>query len=145
MLRLFKVLYEWMHDLCRYRITWKTDLFVFDNWKGFGIHFFQQLMFLCVLDINYFLLFFFQWDQFSYPELNNFLKVLDREENECITQLQYKYKVMKRLIKQRLKEIKAERLKGSKPDKVVTKNEIQSEIKCDSGSWFHSYLHCYVK
>ncbi|ESO82339.1 hypothetical protein LOTGIDRAFT_81505, partial [Lottia gigantea] len=44
------------------------------------------------------------WDGFSLPELNNFLVVLSREENEYISQLQYKYKVMRRIITQRLKE-----------------------------------------
>lgn len=50
-----------------------------------------------------------QWDAFSFPELNNFMKVLDREEEEAIAQLQYKYRVMKRIILQRLKELKKEK------------------------------------
>ncbi|KAK6177499.1 hypothetical protein SNE40_015590 [Patella caerulea] len=49
------------------------------------------------------------WDGFSLPELNNFLIVLSREENEYISQLQYKYKIMRRIITQRLKEIRKER------------------------------------
>ncbi|XP_071083448.1 ras association domain-containing protein 1 homolog isoform X3 [Haliotis cracherodii] len=49
------------------------------------------------------------WEGFSRPELNNFLKVLDREEEECVSQLHYKYKVMKRIINQRLKELRKER------------------------------------
>ncbi|XP_041349945.1 uncharacterized protein LOC121369139 [Gigantopelta aegis] len=52
------------------------------------------------------------WDGFSCVELSNFLKVLDREEEECTAQLQYKYKVMKRIISQRLKEIRKERKKA---------------------------------
>ena len=58
---------------------------------------------------NYvFIFFYFQWDAFCVPELNNFMLVLDREENECIEQLKYKYKVMKRLILQRMKELRQE-------------------------------------
>ena len=52
----------------------------------------------------------FQWDAFSVPELKNFLIVLDREENEAIAQLEYKYRVMKRIIQQRLKELRKEQL-----------------------------------
>ena len=50
-----------------------------------------------------------QWDNFSTPELGNFLRVLDREENEYMSQLEYKYKVMRRLISQRMKEIRKEK------------------------------------
>lgn len=49
------------------------------------------------------------WDAFCVPELNNFLRVLDREEDEYVAQLKYKYKVMKRLILQRMKELRLER------------------------------------
>ncbi|CAE1142373.1 RASSF1 [Acanthosepion pharaonis] len=38
-----------------------------------------------------------EWSNFSLPELNNFLKVLDREQDEHINQLQYKYRMMKKL------------------------------------------------
>lgn len=47
-----------------------------------------------------------EWSNFSLPELNNFLKVLDREQDEHINQLQYKYRMMKKVILQRLKEIR---------------------------------------
>ena len=50
----------------------------------------------------------FQWNAFCVPELNNFIRVLDREEQEHLTQLQYKYKVMRRVILQRMKEIRLE-------------------------------------
>ena len=53
----------------------------------------------------------FQWDAFCVPELNNFIRVLDREEQEHLTQLQYKYKVMKRVILQRMKELRIEKEK----------------------------------
>ncbi|XP_052271497.1 ras association domain-containing protein 1-like [Dreissena polymorpha] len=36
------------------------------------------------------------WDAFCVPELGNFLRVLDREEEEYLAQLKYKYKVMRR-------------------------------------------------
>ncbi|XP_052278747.1 uncharacterized protein LOC127877142 isoform X1 [Dreissena polymorpha] len=48
------------------------------------------------------------WDAFCVPELGNFLRVLDREEEEYLAQLKYKYKVMRRLILQRMKEIRQE-------------------------------------
>lgn len=54
----------------------------------------------------FFFLFSLQWSNFSLPELNNFLKVLDREQDEHINQLQYKYRMMKKVILQRLKEIR---------------------------------------
>ncbi|KAK3101340.1 hypothetical protein FSP39_002851 [Pinctada imbricata] len=49
------------------------------------------------------------WEAFSLPELNNFLRVLDREEAEYTSQLEYKYRVMKRIVLQRLKELRKER------------------------------------
>lgn len=54
---------------------------------------------------------YFQWEAFSAPELNNFLRVLDREEGELISQLEYKYKVMKKIIHQRMKELRREKHK----------------------------------
>ncbi|XP_045164575.2 uncharacterized protein LOC123528701 [Mercenaria mercenaria] len=48
------------------------------------------------------------WEAFCTPELNNFLRVLDREEEEYMAQLKYKYKVMKRLILTRMKELRQE-------------------------------------
>ena len=53
---------------------------------------------------------YFQWDAFSLPELQNFMRVLDREENEYCSQLEYKYKVMRKIIQQRLKELRKEKL-----------------------------------
>lgn len=50
------------------------------------------------------------WDAFSLPELQNFLIVLDREEKEYCSQLEYKYKVMRKIIQSRLKELRKEKL-----------------------------------
>lgn len=50
------------------------------------------------------------WDAFSLPELQNFMRVLDREENEYCSQLEYKYKVMRKIIQTRLKELRKEKL-----------------------------------
>ncbi|XP_076109579.1 uncharacterized protein LOC143078606 isoform X1 [Mytilus galloprovincialis] len=50
------------------------------------------------------------WDAFSLPELSNFLIVLDREEKEYCSQLEYKYKVMRKIIQSRLKELRKEKL-----------------------------------
>lgn len=61
-----------------------------------------------------------QWDAFCVPELNNFLRVLDREEDEYLAQLKYKYKVMKRLILQRMKEL---RLETERQKRASTANE----------------------
>ncbi|XP_029638383.1 uncharacterized protein LOC115213513 isoform X3 [Octopus sinensis] len=48
-----------------------------------------------------------EWSNFSHPELNNFVKVLDREESEHIQQLQYKYHMMKKAVERRMKELRA--------------------------------------
>ncbi|XP_052824731.1 uncharacterized protein LOC106878752 isoform X2 [Octopus bimaculoides] len=48
-----------------------------------------------------------EWSNFSNPELNNFVKVLDREESEHIHQLQYKYHMMKKAVERRMKELRA--------------------------------------
>lgn len=50
-----------------------------------------------------------QWEAFSLPELNNFLRVLDREESEYMTELKHKYKFMKKIVQTRLKELRIER------------------------------------
>lgn len=57
-----------------------------------------------------------QWENFSLPELNNFMKVLDREEDEAVAQLRYKYRIMKRIIQQQLKEHRKERLAAESAD-----------------------------
>jgi hypothetical protein len=64
------------------------------------------------------LLFIFQWEAFCTPELNNFLRVLDREEEEYMAQLKYKYKVMKRLILTRMKELRQEHEKQKRRSMV---------------------------
>ncbi|XP_060072780.1 uncharacterized protein LOC132552610 isoform X1 [Ylistrum balloti] len=61
------------------------------------------------------------WENFSKPELENFLLVLDREEKEYISQLQYKYHVMKRIIHQRFKELRKERRKSALMEKQASK------------------------
>lgn len=50
-----------------------------------------------------------QWEAFSLPELNNFMRVLDREESEYMTELKHKYKFMKKIVQTRLKELRIER------------------------------------
>ncbi|XP_021370302.1 uncharacterized protein LOC110461236 [Mizuhopecten yessoensis] len=60
------------------------------------------------------------WENFSKPELENFLIVLDREENEYISQLQYKYCVMKKIIHQRFKELRKERRKSALLEKQAS-------------------------
>ncbi|XP_060587830.1 ras association domain-containing protein 1 homolog [Ruditapes philippinarum] len=58
------------------------------------------------------------WEAFCTPELNNFLRVLDREEEEYMAQLKYKYKVMKRLILTRMKELRQEHEKQKRRSMV---------------------------
>ncbi|XP_033745652.1 uncharacterized protein LOC117331163 [Pecten maximus] len=60
------------------------------------------------------------WENFSKPELENFLLVLDREENEYISQLQYKYCVMKKIIHQRFKELRKERRQSALLEKQAS-------------------------
>ncbi|CAG5120809.1 unnamed protein product [Candidula unifasciata] len=54
------------------------------------------------------------WDAFSLPELNNFLRVLDREEKETVIDLKYKYAYMKQYMERRLVELRGECAKKSK-------------------------------
>lgn len=44
------------------------------------------------------------------------MKVLDREEDEAVAQLRYKYRIMKRIIQQQLKEHRKERLAAESAD-----------------------------
>lgn len=62
-----------------------------------------------------------QWEAFSLPELNNFLRVLDREESEYMTELKHKYKFMKKIVQTRLKELRIERQQaaGKKRDSYI--------------------------
>jgi len=48
------------------------------------------------------------WDAFSLPELGNFLKVLDREEQEIIKELKHKYVYMRQIMKKRVVELSTE-------------------------------------
>ncbi len=41
------------------------------------------------------LYYYLQWEAFSVPELENFLKILDREEEEYIDQVRHRYKMLK--------------------------------------------------
>jgi len=68
------------------------------------------------------------WEAFCVPELNNFMRVLDREEEEYSDQLRYKYKVMRRLILQRMKELRLEAEKQKRASMVAAaaSNETQS-------------------
>eukprot|EP00105_Crassostrea_gigas_P007068 XP_011421199.1 PREDICTED: ras association domain-containing protein 1 isoform X2 [Crassostrea gigas] len=61
------------------------------------------------------------WEAFSLPELNNFLRVLDREESEYMTELKHKYKFMKKIVQTRLKELRIERQQaaGKKRDSYI--------------------------
>ena len=49
-----------------------------------------------------------QWEAFSIPELENFLKILDREEDEYVEQLKAKYKLLKIQIERQMKTLLAE-------------------------------------
>ena len=71
--------------------------------------------------LSFFLLYLFQWEAFSLPELGNFLRVLDREETEYVTELKHKYKFMKKIVQQRLKELRIERQQAaaSKRDSYI--------------------------
>lgn len=44
------------------------------------------------------------WDDFTFPELNNFLKILDREEDEYIKQVQTKYKILHKKIQEAIEQ-----------------------------------------
>jgi len=46
-----------------------------------------------------------QWDTFSLPELEAFLRILDREEESYRYQLQLKYGAKKRAVEVRLKQL----------------------------------------
>ncbi|XP_076337794.1 ras association domain-containing protein 1-like isoform X2 [Tachypleus tridentatus] len=44
------------------------------------------------------------WDDFTFPELNNFLRILDREEDEYIKQVQTKYKILHEKIQKAIEQ-----------------------------------------
>jgi len=46
-----------------------------------------------------------QWDSFSLPELEAFLRILDREEESYSYQIQLKYGAKKRAAEMRLKQL----------------------------------------
>ena len=51
----------------------------------------------------------FQWEAFSVPELENFLRILDREEAEYVDQLKAKYQLLKIQTHKQLKRVEQER------------------------------------
>ena len=65
-------------------------------------------MFITILIINHLL---FQWDAFSVPELENFLRILGREEDEYVDQVKNKYRLLKIQMAKRLKELDKDRQK----------------------------------
>ena len=50
-----------------------------------------------------------QYEAFSIPELNNFLRVLEAEEAVKLTDIQNKYQVRRKQLADRLREVEAER------------------------------------
>lgn len=49
------------------------------------------------------------------PELNNFLRVLDREERETVIDLKHKYAYMKQYMERRMSELRGECTRKTKP------------------------------
>ena len=47
----------------------------------------------------------FQWEAFSLPELENFLKILNREEQEYAEQVKLKYRLLRLQMQQHSKEL----------------------------------------
>ena len=39
--------------------------------------------------------YYLQWDEFSIPELENFLRILDREEEEYVEQVKARYSLLR--------------------------------------------------
>ena len=64
---------------------------------------------LLILDIEQFTFCLFQWEAFSIPELENFLKILDREEEEYIDQVRHRYQLLKIQMDQQLASLEEER------------------------------------
>ena len=54
--------------------------------------------------------FFFQWEAFSLPELDNFLMILNKEEEEYLKQITQTYRLLKIHFQRRLKELKGDRI-----------------------------------
>ncbi|XP_020609802.1 ras association domain-containing protein 5-like isoform X2 [Orbicella faveolata] len=55
------------------------------------------------------------WEVFSIPELQNFMKILDREEEEHITQVEEKYRVYKERLEQALALLEGKTAVNSSP------------------------------
>jgi len=68
--------------------------------------FIQSFIYLYIVVYNYFNYFvcIYQWEAFSLPELENFLCVLNREEDEYIEQMKTKFRLKKLQLQKRLKE-----------------------------------------
>lgn len=56
----------------------------------------------------------FQWEAFSLPELENFLRVLKREEEEYVDQIRAKYHLMKIHMRKRMEELAYLKTHGTK-------------------------------
>lgn len=48
---------------------------------------------------------FLQWEQFAIPELNNFLKILDLEEEEYLNQVRLKYRILQEKIQEAMNKL----------------------------------------
>ena len=66
-------------------------------------------VYLGVHSIIYCTCVYFQWDAFSTPELENFLRILSREENEYLEQVRNKYQLLRIHMNQRIKELLLEK------------------------------------
>jgi Ras association domain-containing protein 5 len=51
-----------------------------------------------------------QWEAFSLPELENFLLILNKEEEEYLKQITQTYRLLKIHFHRRLKELKRDRI-----------------------------------
>ncbi|KAH9487794.1 hypothetical protein Btru_068354 [Bulinus truncatus] len=75
------------------------------------------------------------WDAFSLPELNNFLKVLDREEKETILELKHKYAYMRQYMERRLTELRHDR------NKAVRRKNVPFRLRAEKSFNFEwSYI-----
>ena len=71
---------------------------------------------------------FLQWEAFSIPELENFVRMLDKEEEEYVEQVRAKYKLMKIHMSRRMAEIQPEEQKDAS-NNTDTANSASKESK----------------
>ena len=69
----------------------------------------------------------FQWDAFSIVELENFVRMLDREEQEYLDQVRAKYKLMKIHMDRRMNE-----LQTTEEQKQREQQQTEADSKADS-------------